>query len=329
MPSPTPVEQAEALAAAGRIEEAARQLSGAAASGDAGAAHALANWRIAGDRIRRDLPEARRLLGAAAAGGHVEAALLLANFLAAGIGGAADWPGALHILEQLRPASPGAAAQLDLLSAMDLDGNGAPRSVPERRLVSEAPRVTLGEGLLSPRECDYLREVGAPMLQPSTIIDPQSGRLVPHPIRTSDGAAFGVHSEDLVVNAINRRIAAFSGTSVAQGEPLQLLSYRPGAEYRAHLDAVGGEENQRILTAIVYLTDDYQGGETAFLRTGFTIRGRAGDAILFRNVTPDGRPDPQSLHAGRPVEAGVKLIATRWIRRAPFSYPPPVPLLPL
>jgi prolyl 4-hydroxylase len=255
--------------------------------------------------------------------------LLHSNLLAGGLGGEADWPGALATLRRLEARSPQGAAQLALLSEMALEEDGSPRVAPARRLISETPRVTLGEQLLSPAECRYLRSIGTPMLQPSVIIDPHTGRMVPHPVRTSEGAAFGVHSEDLVVNAVNRRIASFSGTSYEQGEPLQMLSYRAGAEYRPHMDALGGEPNQRILTVIVYLSDDYGDGETAFPRTGFTVRGKAGDAILFRNVLADGRPDPISLHAGRPVTRGTKVIATRWIRRSAFRYPPPQPLLAL
>ena len=132
--------------------------------------------------------------------------------------------------------------------------------------------------------------------------------------------------EDPVVAALNRRIAALSGTPYANGEPLQLLRYRPGAEYKPHLDALPpGSGNQRILTVIVYLSDAYEGGETQFPRTGLTIRGRAGDALMFANVLPDGTPDPLSVHAGLPVRRGEKTIATRWIREEVFTYPAPVP----
>jgi prolyl 4-hydroxylase len=153
--------------------------------------------------------------------------------------------------------------------------------------------------------------------------------MVPHPIRSSDGAAFGVFDEDLVVNAINRRIAAASGTRTIAGEPLQMLRYRPNGEYRAHLDALPRGGNQRVLTMIVYLSDRYKGGETQFPRIGLTFRGRTGDALLFRNVSTEGKPDPLSLHAGLPVTRGEKLIATRWIRQDEFTYPSPQPLVNL
>lgn len=41
----------------------------------------------------------------------------------------------------------------------------------------------------------------------------------------------------------------------------------------------------------------------------------------------DGRADPMAFHAGAPVTKGMKLIATRWIRKDDFTYPPPRPFL--
>ena len=45
-----------------------------------------------------------------------------------------------------------------------------------------------------------------------------------------------------------------------------------------------------------------------------TVPPRAGAAIAFRNLKADGQPDPDSLHAGLPVERGEKWLATLWIR---------------
>jgi prolyl 4-hydroxylase len=73
------------------------------------------------------------------------------------------------------------------------------------------------------------------------------------------------------------------------------------------------------MTMLVYLNDAYEGGETEFLKTGFKIKGSAGDAILFRNADPAGNPDEDSLHAGLPVTSGVKLLASRWIWQHPFG----------
>lgn len=312
----------------GRVREGARRLFDGAAAGDVAATAELAHWRIAGDLVRRDLPVARELLRRAGETGDHGSALLHAYFLAAGVGGDSDWAGALAGLRHLPATDPGIAAQLRMIGAMDLDPQGFPAATPVGDTLSERPFVACARGLLSPAECDYLQGKGAPALRPSLVIDPVTGQQVPNPVRRSDGMTFGVYDEDLVVNAINRRIAAFSGTSLEQGEPLQILRYGVGGEYRTHMDGIANEPNQRILTVLVYLSDDYEGGETAFPRTGLSVRGRKGDALLFRNVDAGDRPDPLSLHAGLPVTRGTKLIATRWIRRSRFAYPPPRPLLP-
>jgi prolyl 4-hydroxylase len=214
-----------------------------------------------------------------------------------------------------------------LAAGVDLDPKGFPRRPPPVRPLSTAPRVAACEGFMTKIECAYLRESAEPALEPSMVIDPTTGALVPHPVRSSDAATFGVFAEDLVVNALNRRMAAVSGTRFDQGEPLQLLRYRPGGEYKPHMDALPAEPNQRVLTVLIYLSDDYQGGETRFPHTGLSYRGRTGDALLFRNAGADGRPDPLSLHAGLPVTRGIKYLASRWIRAGKFTYPPPKPIL--
>ncbi|HEX8467507.1 MAG TPA: 2OG-Fe(II) oxygenase [Allosphingosinicella sp.] len=323
------IDQVQALLGERRVAQAAQLLIPAAEAGDPAAQAVLAHWRIAGDIVRRDLAEARRLLGLAGSGGDPEAALLNAYFLAAGVGGADDWPGALAALTALASRDARASAQLRLIAQMELDPNGFPRRPPAVRPLGTAPRAAACEGFMTAAECAWLRSAGEPALQPSAVVDPKSGRMVPHPVRSSDAAAFGVHSEDLVVNALNRRIAAVTGTRLDQGEPLQLLRYRPGGEYKPHMDALPAEANQRILTALLYLSDDYEGGETRFPRTGLSYRGRAGDALVFSNVAAGGRADPLSLHAGLPVASGTKYLASRWIRAERFTFPPPKPLLNL
>jgi prolyl 4-hydroxylase len=321
------IRQVQALLDARRVADAARLLASAARSGKVGAMIELAQWSIAGTIIPRDLAAARRLLGQAGAAGNEDAALLHASFLASETGGEPDWAAALALLRAWAPRSERARSQIEVVEQMQLDASGSPARPCETSQLSERPYVAACRDFLSRAECQYLSAAGTPYLQPSFVVDPASGRMVPHPIRTSDGAVFGVHIEDLVVSAINRRIASITATAYRQGEPLQLLRYRPGGEYRAHMDALPSEPNQRILTVLLYLNEGYEGGETSFLRTGLSFRGKTGDALIFRNVTADGRPDPLALHAGAPVTSGTKLLATRWIRAKPFTFPPPRPLL--
>src|SRR5688500_17314541 len=79
--------QAEALARSGRTADAMSGLTGALARGNASAALILANWRMTGDYIRRDLAAARQLFGRASALGLAEAEPIHIALLASGAGG--------------------------------------------------------------------------------------------------------------------------------------------------------------------------------------------------------------------------------------------------
>ena len=327
MASPSLSDHVDALAAAGRIAEAYRLLTSPAAAADPDALTRLANWRLGGQFIRRDLAASRELFGRAAKLGHDDAQTVYAAFLANGAGGPRDWPGALAMLRSQAKRNARARDELALIDRMKLSPEGDIRALPQAELLSERPRAVCWRKLFSPAESEFLISRASPWLAPSMIIDPQTGRHRHNPIRTSDGMAFPYVDETPAIHALNRRMAAVTGTEVAQGEPLQVLRYRPGQEYKPHFDAVGGTDNQRILTMLVYLNRGYEGGETRFVRTGLSFKGEPGDALLFWNALPDGRADELAQHAGLPVTGGEKLIASRWIRARPFAVPPPRPAL--
>lgn len=280
-----------------------------------------ATAKLRGDGEARDLAGALELFRRAAGAGRVDCAVIYCNLLAAGIGGPRRWGDSLRLLAALAQINPRSRIELERIEAMDLTAEGDPSVVPEGRRLCETPAVTRFDALFSREECAWLASAAQKMLEPATVIDPGSGRQVRDPVRICDSAGFTWPLENPAVHALNRRIAAASGTSVGQGEPLQILRYRPGGEYRPHLDAIPGFANQRAMTMLVWLVDDYDGGETHFPVPGLKLKGGVGDAVLFRNIGADGRPDPASGHCGLPVTAGEKLIASRWIRRQPFEMP--------
>lgn len=295
-----------------------------AAPDDVDALALLANWYLVGAVLPRDLPRARGLLQRAAGIGHVDAALMEVAFTANGSGGTADWPAALRLLEAAAPGDVIAAEQLRLVHAMRLTADGGPSGRPQSRRLSTSPDLRLFPGLFSPAECVHVASVAGDLLEPSMVVDPATGQARPDPVRTSDAAVIGPAREDLVIRALNRRIAVASGTAIDNGEPLTVLRYVPGQQYRPHHDALPGVANQRAWTMLVYLNEGYRGGETAFPATGLKVQGRGGDGVLFANLAADGNIDPRAQHAGLAVTAGAKWLCTRWIRQArhdPWAIP--------
>jgi prolyl 4-hydroxylase len=302
-----------ALAQAGRLDDAVALLRRMGDEGEPEALVLLADFHWQGGPVAQDPRAARDYYRRASDAGHPRAATVYTNLLASGVSGEADWPAALARLRNEASAEPARARALRVIEAMDLAADGAPRLVPAGEPISESPRVTRFAQLFTPDECDFLMEVAEPGFHASTVVDAQ-GRDVPDPLRSSDGAPLHWMIEDPAINALNRRLAAVSGAAYEQAEAMLILRYRPGQEYRRHFDALPGLDNQRILTALVYLNDGYAGGETEFPRAALKIRGERGDAIVFQNTQGDGRADPMSEHAGLPVTQGVKYLASRWIR---------------
>ncbi|MBU3693562.1 MAG: 2-oxoglutarate-dependent dioxygenase [Rhodocyclaceae bacterium] len=178
-------------------------------------------------------------------------------------------------------------------------------------------------GVLSPEECDAMVAASVARIHDSTVVDPTTGQFVPDHRRTSQGTHFA-RAANPVVAAVEQRLARLSGLPEPNGEGLQILHYRVGGEYRPHFDyfdpATPGcalqlkHGGQRLLTIILYLNDVEAGGGTIFPELGLEFLPEKGAALLFASMTREGALQPLSLHGGSPVTAGVKWIATRWIR---------------
>ncbi len=185
------------------------------------------------------------------------------------------------------------------------------------------PRLMVFEDFLSDAECDALITLSQAKMQDSTVVDPQTGEFVKHPERISRGTHFEHQSNDVVI-AIENRISELFGFPVNQQEAIQILHYGVGGEYRPHYDYFPPEEagsqsalahaGQRLATLVMYLNTPTQGGSTDLPNLGLTVTAKKGFALYFESIAPHGEPYPQTLHAGMPVLAGEKWIATKWLR---------------
>jgi prolyl 4-hydroxylase len=178
--------------------------------------------------------------------------------------------------------------------------------------------------LLSVEECEYLIGLSARLLVPAEVLDRTTGQRAQSRVRTNSVAVFWPVHQDLVVHAINLRLAAATALPAENGELLNILMYRPGEEYRPHYDffppaiAAGDPNGQRIRTLLAYLNTDFADGETSFITAGMKIKGNVGDAIVFHNCDAAGAPDRSTLHAGLPVTRGQKWLVSKWYREKTF-----------
>lgn len=214
-------------------------------------------------------------------------------------------------------------------SSFPRDGNVLP--LPDRRVAIGMrladPCVALALDLLDAAECDELVRRAQAKLQRSAIVDPATGQARVIAERSSEGTFFQ-RNEDAFIARLDARIAAFMHWPVDHGEGIQILHYGVGGEYRPHFDYFPAQDpgsaahlahgGQRVGTLVMYLNDVSDGGGTHFPALGLTVLPRKGAAVYFESCTADGLEDPRSLHAGLPVLAGEKWIATKWMRMRPY-----------
>jgi len=270
-------------------------------------------------------------LARAADAGDGAAAHRLAVLTAMGLGVAPDWDRSLALLHQAaRLGFVSAERQLALLAGAD----GAPvdiaawLSAPAPRALMEAPAIFAVDGFLPEPVCDWLKERGVGKAEPALVYDPLTGQGLRNSVRTNTAARFELHDMDVVLAVVRERIARAAGLPVPGLEWTQVLHYEVGQTFDWHVDwldpALPGyaadlaARGQRIATCLVFLNDDFEGGETAFEAGGLRRRGRKGDALMWANTLPDGSIDTRTRHAGLPPTKGEKWVLSQWLRgRAP------------
>jgi prolyl 4-hydroxylase len=188
------------------------------------------------------------------------------------------------------------------------------------------PRIVGFGGLLTAGEISELIALAEPRLARSETVDHASGGSEVNRARTSDGMFFE-RGETPLIARLEERFAALLHWPVANGEGLQVLRYRPGAEYRPHHDYFDPEHpgtpailqrgGQRVATLLVYLQAPEAGGATVFPDVALDITPVPGNAVFFSYDRPHAIT--RTLHGGAPVLAGEKWVATLWMRERPFG----------
>jgi len=189
-----------------------------------------------------------------------------------------------------------------------------------------SPRVLVIGGLLSHAECDEMIELARTRLARSETVQTGTGSSEVNAARTSDGMFFD-RGEFPVCARLESRIAALLGWPVENGEGLQVLRYRAGAEYKPHYDYFDPDQpgtplllsrgGQRVASLVCYLNTPEQGGATVFPDVGLEVAAVKGNAVFFSYDRP--HPATRSLHGGAPVEGGEKWVATKWLREGRFE----------
>lgn len=185
------------------------------------------------------------------------------------------------------------------------------REIPIVGRIDE-PLILILDNVLSFEECDALIDLAGDRMRRAKV---GQSRVVSD-IRTGS-SMFCEESENEWIRKIETRVSELMNVPLAHAEPLQILHYGPGEQYKPHYDyfASGDVVNNRISTLVMYLNDVEEGGETYFPSLRFAVAPKKGSAVYFEYFYGDKRLNERTLHAGNPVRAGEKWVATQWMRR--------------
>lgn len=342
LPSPPPpssdVEQAERCDAAGAHADAVGHLAAGARKYDVEAMTRLGKRLLVGDRSPCLPKDGAGLIADASARGGAEAAAVLAVLYAVGASrGHSLQAGLQSLIMAAERGWPAAQAQLQVLA----EGHVAPsrgtdwrtlgqaidlaawHAVPAATSLSESPLVRSHPNFVSAAMCRWFIERARGRLSRALVYEAISREVMAKPTRTNTAAVFNIVETDFVSVLAQVRMSACLGVPLRQFEALTVLHYDVGEEITEHYDFIDpnlptyaqeiAQQGDRVVTFLVYLNDDYQGGETAFPRLDLSHKGSRGEGLFFVN-SEHGRADTRTLHAGRTPVGGEKWIVSQFVR---------------
>lgn len=184
------------------------------------------------------------------------------------------------------------------------------------------------ENFLPHNVCDRIVEAAKQKgVVDSTIIDDRGTRVLDLYTRKSK-QTWLTDSDSLDVQRTSEWVSILTDLPRSHQEDMQVVAYPEGGYYNPHFDASFHPDvipnmnrgcGPRLYTFLIYLNDDFEGGETDFPEIGVKIVPKKGKAILFQNIDASQDLIPESMHAGCPVKSGTKWIANKWVRIWPFE----------
>lgn len=186
------------------------------------------------------------------------------------------------------------------------------------RLPTDKAEIWAIRDFLSAAECERIRTMVDAVAKPSSVYDREPDAK----FRTSYSG--DVERSDPFIRMIERRIDDLLGIEPDWGETVQGQRYQPGQEFQAHCDwfwtlsAYWADEakrgGQRGWTAMAYLSEVEEGGQTEFTKLGLSIPPQPGVLLVWNNATPEGSVNWDTMHAAKTVVRGCKYVITKWYR---------------
>ncbi|HKO80080.1 MAG TPA: 2OG-Fe(II) oxygenase [Chitinophagaceae bacterium] len=157
-------------------------------------------------------------------------------------------------------------------------------------------------GFFSGEECDRLIKRSEKSGYEAAAIKTEKGIRIIEEVRNNQRV---MYKDEVLAAILWKRVAAFApsqiGNSSAIGlnELFRFYKYEPGQRFKKHFDEsfIRNEEEASYYTLMIYLNEDFEGGETTFDTT--SIKSEKGMALIFLHSL---------AHEGKEVTKGIKYV---------------------
>ncbi len=168
------------------------------------------------------------------------------------------------------------------------------------------------KNLITHEECDFLISFENEKLHNSLVLN-NSVINVQNRLRKSFEKVHFSESHENIRTVLNK-CSKIVKKPIDFFEDINVVNYKTGGYFNLHQDSLKTAFGyDRIYSIIIYLNDDYEGGETNFPLLNKSYKLSKGDALFFHNYNTDLSYTSLSEHKGCVIKNGEKWISNIWI----------------
>ena len=197
----------------------------------------------------------------------------------------------------------------------------------EMDMISHEPLVYTLKGVLTELECQHFINISSDKMKRSSVsgYDERNKRKDELDNRRTSSSCWVTHDDNSITREVVERISKLVQIPSSHSEAYQVVHYENSQEYQPHLDTFDPNNQgyspylknggQRVVTALAYLNDVIEGGETVFPNLDKSVTPEKGKIVIF-HLCKKGtyEPNPDALHGGKPVTKGEKWAFNLWFR---------------
>ena len=194
------------------------------------------------------------------------------------------------------------------------------QSIKSKEICS-SPKIIIFKKLLDTQSCIEIIKEYSPRNSPSYVTD--GNKVSKSKLRSSSSSL--IKKEEEKIYQLRKKTCSLLNWNFEDSERFQFITYKKGEKYAPHFDAFdlnqmkkisNRKTTQRIHTNIIYLNENFEGGDTYFPKLGISIQAEAGMMLSFENcIGKTNFINPFSIHESLPITKGKKNILITWLLR--------------